>query len=645
MKMTGLRRWMCAGAVTVLASPLFSGGPVVEHVEFLDGAMPEGWQLDGNDIVSPLYSNKVSHVEFSYAASSVETIGRAVLYAVDHATSAESEIASINTVASGTSFDFPPSSDFRSFRISISGLALHSFTTTWLDTRIAPPANVFVSNNTGSSFDMSWSSVGDAVGYSVSVWTNRIIGALAGTVSWTETFANMPAGKSSALTPERLAMADHGSDWRDTSFESGYLLDNGGGIRLGTSTASGRIAIPHPVGAGENALRVTAYRYSQDKGQTFSVSAVSNGGAVTNIVGEFPLVGLDVATSVVVLPPSAAAQTLVLGTTCAPNEKDGRVAVTRIEFLSGYDDGVAEREVLCEETFAASVTNCSVSGLPPVAVSVGVRALAANASDNSEFSMVRVVDLANPPPTPVLAVQGSVVSHGVGYVESFDALSVLPSVSAWADGLTMPYWQVRKGDSAVGKITVRYGMSNQSGGLYAYHGTNRSDVASFSLAAVANTSNKMKFGIAVTNDTDGSLSHFQIGFTARQWTFSPARTSPQSLHFSYLVTNSVVAVSDEGRWVEVESLRFDAVPSLAAASTAADYSTGSVRAVRQATLEGVVLHQGEVLMLRWALDSVASGESLGIDNLSVRSDPPLRGVVFSIVRTGSSLRVEDDGAQ
>ena len=638
-------RWACACVIGVLTLGVFAGGAVVERVEFQDGMVPEGWKVDGNAIMSPVYSNKVSHVELSYSAVSSDMGGRATLYAVDYATSTELEIASLNTLSSGSAFDFLPSSDFRSFRIVANGLSPQSFSATWIDTRLAPPANVFVSNNTGSAFDMSWSTVDFAIGYMVSVWTNRIIGAFAGTASWVETFADMPAGKSSALNQDRLALADHGSDWRGTSFENGFLLDNGGGIRLGTSTAAGRMVVPHVVGSGENALRVTAYRYSQDKGQALSVSCISDDGAVTNMVEGLPFAGLDVATGVIILPSNVVGLPLILETVCAPGEKDGRIAVTRIEFISGYEAGVAEREVLREETFAASVTNCSVLGLPSAAVSVGVRALAADAADNSELSSAQIVDLANPPPTPVLAVQGSVVSHGVGYVETFDALSVLPSVSVWADGLTMPYWQVRKGDSAINKITVRYGMSNQSGGLYAYHGTNRSDVASFSLAAVANTSNKIKFGMAVTNDTDGSLSNFQIGFTGRQWTFSPARTVAQSLHFSYLVTNSVLAVSDEGQWVEVESLRFDAVPLLSAASAAADYSTGSVRATRQATLEGVVLRQGEVLMLRWTPDSVPNGESLGIDNLSVRSDPPLRGVVFSIVRKGSSSGFEDDGAQ
>ena len=187
------------------------------------------------------------------------------------------------------------------------------------------------------------------------------------------------------------------------------------------------------------------------------------------------------------------------------------------------------------------------------------------------------------------------------------------------------------------------GKSGKTSGLYAYHGTNQNDTASYSLAVVANSSNKMKFGFAVTNDMEGfALSNFAVSFTARQWTFTSDRKVAQSLHFEYLVTNEVGTVSAPGNcWHEVEALRFDATGpgegtnSLAAAASVgkADWATGSAFANLEAVLGGVVLHSGEVLMLRWSPDPVSNGEVLGVDDVSISCSATNLGTTMRFVKT------------
>ena len=145
----------------------------------------------------------------------------------------------------------------------------------------------------------------------------------------------------------------------------------------------------------------------------------------------------------------------------------------------------------------------------------------------------------------------------------------------------------------------------------------------------------MTFGFAVTNDTDKLLTNFQLSFTARQWTFTSSRTVPQSLHFEYLVTNKLVAVSDAGDWDEVDALQFDAVASLqeAEASGRADYATGSAFANLTATLTDRKLHPGEVLMLRWWSDPVANGEALGVDDVGLTCFAMSLGTTMRFVKT------------
>ena len=137
------------------------------------------------------------------------------------------------------------------------------------------------------------------------------------------------------------------------------------------------------------------------------------------------------------------------------------------------------------------------------------------------------------------------------------------------------------------------------------------------------------------------LSNFAVSFTARQWTFSSGRKDPQALHFEYLVTNEVAAMSAPSNcWHEVEALRFDATGpgegtnSLVAAASVgkADWATGSAFANLEAVLGGVVVHSGEVLMLRWSPDPVSNGEALGVDDVGVRCERHSTGLRVRVVR-------------
>lgn len=611
----------------------FAGGLVTEETVFPEGTLPARWHAGASGLTSPTFSNCVSRISLTYSEERAGVLGTLALFATNHASHAESKIVELNTLSSAAQFDFAADTDFRAFRLVTNGVLLSSFAATWMDTRLSTPANVATANNTGSAFDISWDLVEGATGYKVSVWTNMTIGASAGVAVWAETFADMASSKTAALNQERLALADHGSDWRNVPFENGYLLDNGGGIRLGTTTATGWISVPHVVTAGENALRITAARYSQNKGQQLSVLCVLDGG-VTNLVGTFPVdfdgtypaFDMSNAVDVVELPDTTVGGTIVLQTTGGSDGKESRVAIIGIEFISGYAAGTQVRDLFREESVAGDVVSVTVPDLPPVAVQVSVQAIASKEADCSAASAAMVVDLANPPPQPQFAVPGSVVGSADGYLESYDALSA--AGSEWLNWITLPYWQAYVGALPVNEIKTASGMGNKSGGFYSYHGTNKNDTASYSLAAVANGSNHMKFGFAVTNDLERFLFGFTISFTARQWTFSKDRKAEQRLHFEYLVTNEFVSITAEGNWVEVEGLRFDATlhdnNSLEAAGVYADYATGSVWRNLAATLQDVVLQPREMLLIRWTPDPVSNGEALGVDDVRLKcSKQPL----------------------
>ena len=629
---------MARGAVLSLVASLMpfallAVGFVVEQADFTGASLPTGWTMAEGTYVSPPYSNAVNHIGLTYAASVSNVVGTACLCASDHATGGVVPIASLNTETRFATFGFPTNSDYRSFRISVeNGLLLTSFAATWFDSRLDVPTNVVARNNTGTSFDLSWDAVEAATGYRVSIWTNVVVGASAGTERWTETFSNLDASSSAALNPTRLRKADHGDEWENTEFEKAYLLDQGGGIRLGQSEAGGWIVVPHVVYEGETTVLIDAYRYRNDDGQGLSVSAISEEGE-TNLIQVVELKGADVATYDIPLPAAAVGRRLVFETVSLTGKKERRVALVRIAFVSGYSKGT-EQPVYFRTVDVDEATSVSITNLPAVVVFVGVQARAATEADASAVSMAIQVDLANPPPLPVLAVLGSAVS-GSGYCETFNAITNLPSTSVWEDGLTVPCWQAQKGGNAIDTIITASGAvtGGRTGGLYAYHGTNRADQASYSLGAAANGSNRIVFGFAVTNDTDRILTDFNLSFTARQWSFTTKRTADQSLRVAYLVTNELVAVSvrDEG-WTDMASLRFDAVSSLEAGGVGVDAATGSVFADLSATFEGATLCPGDVLLLRWAPDPVANGDVLGVDDVSLSCVSSGRGTVLHFVQ-------------
>ena len=224
-----------------------------------------------------------------------------------------------------------------------------------------------------------------------------------------------------------------------------------------------------------------------------------------------------------------------------------------------------------------------------------------------------------------MAVSGSLVAR-TGYVEHFHSLTNLATEDEWADFATVPFWQARNGANAVGKISVAKGTGNtilnaKTGGLYAYRSSTASDLESYSLAAVANGGNKMAFGFAVENDTDATLSNFSLSFRARQWSFTSGR-GEQSLHVECLVTNSVIAVTDEGGWQEVDALKFDAVATFADGGDHADDATKSVYSDLSSALGSVALRKGEILMLRWRPDGVPKGDALGVDDVVLTCAEP-----------------------
>ena len=187
---------------------------------------------------SPTYGSAVDQIKLEYHGSGE---GSATVYAIP-AEGAETHVATLSAVSTAATFDFPETTDFRSFRIAASGAwNLAVFSAALSATSLDVPAGVVLSNNvTGTSFDASWSAVEGATGYKVYVWTNAVVGASAGTVLWQETFANAPAKTSTVNFKDEFT--DNGtSGW---TCEKAYASISNGAVRIGTTSDKGVLVSP-----------------------------------------------------------------------------------------------------------------------------------------------------------------------------------------------------------------------------------------------------------------------------------------------------------------------------------------------------------------------------------------------------------------
>jgi hypothetical protein len=599
-------------------------GPVTERAEFSGEALPAGWRIESGRFASPGYPGAVRRVALEYAARPEEGAGVVAVYAVDHSEGGEWKVADLDVRTNGAALDFPESSNYRSFLVECDGAALRSFAATWVDGRLDAPLNVRVAGFGHSHVDVAWDPVEDAAGYQVTVWTNMTTGSCGGTVEWAETWAGLKTSASGSASLENNkdvagSRADHPDEWTD--MEDAYLSRTPAHVKLGTSTGkAGWLVVPaHGRGEGLH-LRFSAARFDgKDDGQNLAVDFVSTDGTQTNRevfalsvyekVFHRSLAGLEAGWKVVLagVPREGAAR-----------EKDCRVDLGEVAYVRGYAPGDVQRVVLGTARVDGGTTAATVGGLPGVKVEVGVTAIGSGEAEDSALSGAVAADLSAAPRPAVPA--GEMLPEG-GYVETFASLGALPASSAWRNFVTLPYWQAVNGGADVERISAASGMAGKSGGLYVYHGTNRSETAGLSLAAVANTSNGISFGFAVTNDTCRIFDGLSLRFTARQWTFNGDRKAAQSLRLAYCATNEVVSLGAVGDWVEVDSVRFDALApgagnALAAGAARADFATGSVKETMVAALEGVRLMPGKVLVFRWTPDAVAGGEVLGVDDVS-----------------------------
>ncbi len=576
---------------------------VDETADFSDGAVPDGWAIANGEYLSPEYSNSVSRIEISYVATG--QVGEAQLFAIDHASGAEAQIASVNTLTAGAAFDFLETSDYRRFRIAADGLAVRRFSATWRDKRRDAPTNVVAAALTAGSLEVSWDAVDGATGYEVSVWTNVVTGASEGSVAWEDMLPGATnAATSTIMSDTKFKNCFANVGWT-RSEKAGYPTGEDGTIQIGITDTSGWLQTPPIQISGPGvAVRFRA-RVVEANANPLIVERVS--GSTTQHVGEVTL-STTTQDYLLVVPDWQSGDCLRFN---SPALGKRRTVIGAFAVISGYSEGTATPDVL-RVVSAGGATSCAIAGLPESAVVyVGVRTLADEglSSDISEgikvdLSKVHVLNA-----VPMSTLLGNV------YLENFDGLAGHTSSSEekeFFNGVTVPFLQAWQDDNAASGITF-YAGGNQSGAKFLALATNASsNVRAFGARGKQGT--KMVWGIPFTNDTDFAMILTNVSYSAQQWGF--ANSANQPLVFACLVTNRldwIVNLTDGwSSCVETDAAVFGSTHGMPE-STDVDYVPSG----------GIRIAPGEVLYLRWTFFPPNSGSSsvMAIDDLQVAFEP------------------------
>ena len=605
------------GAVAgILSLPVAATGSEIYAVDFAGAGVPQGWAVDNGEYRSPEYSNAVDRIELRYSGAGAAASATISAFPKQ---GDGTTVATLTAASSGASFDFPETTDVRSFRIAATnGIVLSSFAAYVSAGTLDVPSGLAISNNiTGTSFDASWAPVDGATGYRVFVWTNAVVGASAGTTVWQETFANAPAKTSTVAFKDEYT--DNGTTgW---TYEKAYASISNGAVRVGTTSDKGVLVSPPLPAFSETplTLRITAWRQATTDGVDMPVGVVSGG--VTNIVDVVTL-GDEAAPHHVTLPALNADDRIAIFS--PTNKASARAIIDDVAILSGYSEGSLAPSYIVNGLDVGLVTGYSFTGLPSVPVQFAVEAYGRRGVTSEKTEAVEV-DLSNPEKEPQLNACPLSSLEGNAYTQNFDSTAAITASTGnkdWFNGITIMYWQAYKDADAEDSFNYNAG-GGTTGGLYAL-ATNRNDPVR-ALGAYSTQNDEFSFGLAFTNDTESTMKLASVAYLAQQWGF--ANNANQTLSVSVMVTNNLnwISAYSDG-WTEIGSTQ----STVYGAEDAHDTPVSTL--VEATPAAEISIAPGQVLMLKWTIHSLKSGKPcmMGIDDVTVTFSSKSRGLVLKL---------------
>jgi len=467
---------------------------------------------------------------------------------------------------------------------------------------------------THTSFRMDWPSVHGAAGYRISVWTNVLEGASAGSAIWHEAFSKAMSSTSyTAISDSEKFNENYADNSGWTVVSNVYSSVDAGTVRLGNTSNPGELISSPMEAVLGGTLRVRVRRQTTSEGAIFSVWR-SSGGVISEI-GEAQEIGVESTECIWALPEMGAGDCLVFRS--ASGKKSCRTLLDEVEILEGYSAGVLAPDYAVNAA-QVSATSYAVESLPCAVWMFAVEAI--DGSGVVVAATTNTVDLVNPPPQPVLdAVVLSGIPRKGGeriWYEDFSSLTnVFPTsknTADWLNGTTLPHWQAYCGDDPVSNVIRNNGAGTQKG-LYVYWATNKV-AETYSLGTMTTgTADEYVYGLSFHNDTAFSVRKIAVRFDGMQFGFKNKEV--QELVCEYLVTNELVSVSADGDWRVCDDLTY---------FTSKDNTSGlesgedlPVATEISAEITDANIAKDGYFMLRWRRSATSNAAAMAIDNVSV----------------------------
>lgn len=606
------------GLFVVSTMVVYCGRAEEKAADFVNGVGTNCWTVIDGEWLSPMYGNAVDKIVLQY--SGMDANATATIQTLTEQ-KAETTVATLTAASSGASFDFPDTTDFRSFRItSTNGLTLSSFMAYVSASSIDVPTGVAISNNvTGTSFDAYWNPVADARGYKVYVWTNSVVGASAGTTVWQETMPGATNLASSTKLKDTKFNACFGNTGWTRSDKAGYPTGENGTIRIGTSGDNGWIQTP-AINHVADGMAVNFYAKANAvnaKSMDISVERVS--GESVTLAGTATLT-TDMQEFTIALHDWENGDSLRFNSI---TNGDRRTIIGSVTVISGRSEGHYEPSYIVGGLDVGALTSYSFAGLPSVPVQFAVEAYGRRGVSSAKTEAMEI-DLSNP--DKVAALNACPLSSLAGntYEQNFDSLAALTATTGdkeWLNGATLQYWQAYRDTEPVPSFKYNGGAAN-SGGMYVLS-TNQNHAVR-ALGAYSTQNDEFSFGVAFTNDTDKTVALSSVTYSAQQWGFK--NDTNQTLSVSVKVVDDLDWISAYDDWTVLASTE-------SVVYGAADVHETPVSTPVTANPEDEIsIMPGQVLMLKWTIHSLKAGTPgmMGIDDVSV---------IFGHKAQGLSIRI------
>jgi DNA/RNA endonuclease G (NUC1) len=202
----------------------------------------------------------------------------------------------------------------------------------------------------------------------------------------------------------------------------------------------------------------------------------------------------------------------------------------------------------------------------------------------------------------------SLTSFDTATIENFNSLAQSGTVAS----TTMPTsWDIAEAGSGA-NTTYTAGIGNSAtGDTYSFGLAGNSDRA---LGEVSSGNVQSRFGASFTNNTGGTITSLDVGYTGEQWRSGDTANVTDRIDFQ-ISTNATGLAN--GTWSDVDALDFTSVQTTAAAGPL-DGNNPANRAARSSTITSLTIPNGATFWIRWvATDIGGSDDGLAVDDFSL----------------------------